>query len=193
MTLLSRPRETGFRLTGFTIALLLIALAAMTACAKDATSQKPRTEGTTAESATPVILERTAEAVPPEGAAASRGDGTVGDASYSLTVNAPASLAQGEEGVVKVTVTPKPGWKMNKEFPTKIVVTPPDGVTLTSNPTQAAADAETFDEHNATFAIKFQAASPGDKQFKASFKFAVCTDATCDPKKQDLTWAVAVQ
>lgn len=193
MRFFPRHSEPGIRFAGFTIAALSIALMT-TGCAKDAASQKPRTEGATAPggSATPVILERAAQV---EGAAAGApsGGGTLGDASYSLAVNAPASLAQGEEGVVQVVVTPKPGWKMNKEFPTKLVVTAPEGVTLTSKPSQVPGDALTFDDHNATFAIKFQAASPGDQHFTASFKFAVCTDATCDPKKQELAWAVNVK
>jgi len=99
------------------------------------------------------------------------------DNSYSLTLDAPREVANGVEGTVQVTVTPKQGWKMNKEFPTKLQVTAPAGVTLGKD-TLSVGDAVRFDEKGATFAVTFKAETVGQKSFAAKFKFAVCTDAT---------------
>lgn len=118
--------------------------------------------------------------------------GALGDASYGIKLDVPDGVAKGSEAVVRVVVTPKTGWKMNKEFPTKLQITAPAGVALAKG-AQGIADAERFEDKGATFAVKFQADSPGQKSFQASFKFAVCTDATCDPKKQELAWVVNVQ
>lgn len=130
--------------------------------------------------------------IPDLGAAkAAEGTGQA-DTSYSVNVDAPTSLAQGSEGVVRVNVTPGTGWKMNKEFPTKLQVTAPAGVTVVKDQ-QSVDDAEKFGDKGATFAVTFKADSPGQKAFEADFKFAVCTDATCDPKRQKLAWVVDVQ
>lgn len=138
-----------------------------------------------AEQAGAAAVVGTPEAVP-------QGKTVGGDASYSLTLDAPDRLASGAEGTVRVSVVPKQGWKMNKEFPTKLEVQAPAGVQVVKAE-QRVADAERFDDGGATFAIKFKAGEAGAKSFQAKFKFAVCTDATCDPKKQDLAWVVNVE
>ena len=114
---------------------------------------------------------------------------TLGDSSYTLTVDAPASMARGNSGTVRVKVLPKKGWKMNKEFPTKLKVEAPEGVTVTK-PKQTVKDAERFEDAGATFAVEFKVDSSGKKSFTADFKFAVCTESTCDPKRQKLAWVV---
>lgn len=167
-------------------------------CTKDAesrsltpsTGQTPqaRPDETAAQKA-PQAAGKTAPgaAVPQAG-----GKKTAGDDSYALRVDAPSTLASGAEGTVRVHVEPKAGWKMNKEFPTKLRVTAPAGVTV-AKAEQSVADAERFEDGGATFAVGFKADSAGKKAFQAKFKFAVCTDATCTPKTQELAWVVDVK
>lgn len=114
------------------------------------------------------------------------------DNSYNIKLDAPKKAAQGSETVVRVTVTPNEGWKMNEEFPTRLKVTPPEGVSVAKD-SQVLADAEKFADKELTFAIKFTPSSAGEKSFAADFRFAVCTDATCDPKREKLAWVVAVE
>lgn len=168
-----------------------------TACTKDAGSQAPTTSTDSASTAN-------APAQPVEGAAAAAVPGAAtaadpqaggqgaGDSSYALKVDAPPKLASGAEGTVRVSVVPAAGWKMNHEFPTKLEVTAPEGVTV-AQAKQSIADAERFEDAGATFAVKFTAQSAGEKAFQAKFRFAVCTDATCVPKSQELAWAVEVE
>lgn len=118
--------------------------------------------------------------------------GAAKDDSYSLEVETPDPVASGAEGTVRVKVTPRNGWKMNHEFPTKLRVTAPDGITV-AKAEQAKGDAERFDDAGATFAVQFTAQSAGEKSFQAKLKFAVCTEATCTPKSQELAWVVKVQ
>ena len=113
-------------------------------------------------------------------------------ATYVVNANVPETATTGSETIVTINLTPKTGWKINQEFPTKLSVTPPEGVSLASA-TQRASDAQKFSEKVAVFHVKFNAASPGEKKFTADFRFAVCTDATCDPKKAKLAWNLDVK
>jgi hypothetical protein len=114
------------------------------------------------------------------------------DSSYALKVDAPSKLASGAAGTVRVSVLPKEGWKMNHEFPTKLKITAPAGVTV-ARAEQSIGDAERFEDAGATFAIEFTAQSAGEKAFQGKFRFAVCTDATCVPKSRELAWVVDVE
>ncbi len=170
------------------------------ACTKDATSEAlpaaPAVDQAGAAKAAPAPAPTQAtQATVSDGAGdvVATGKTVGGDDSYTVTVDAPDSVAAGGEGTVRVSVVPKKGWKMNHEFPTKLAVTAPAGVTVTNKAEQKVADAERFDDSGAVFAVKFKASEAGSKSFAAKFKFAVCTDATCDPKKEQLAWVVNVQ
>ena len=196
----ARPRRLSALLAGAILAVV------WTACTKDAESRsateatpvaaaKAAAEhGATATAAQPAADQQAgaARAVAGEAEAVPQGKTVGGDESYTLTLDAPDRLASGAEGTVRVSVVPKKGWKMNKEFPTKLEVQAPAGVEVTKAE-QRVEDAERFEDAGATWAIKFKSAQPGAKSFQAKFKFAVCTDATCDPKKQELAWVVNVE
>lgn len=111
---------------------------------------------------------------------------------YLVHAVVPADVAAGADGFVLIDLTPKPGWKINQEFPTKLKVTAPEGVTVTPE-SQGMGEAATFSEKAAQFKVAFQATTAGDKAFVANFRFAMCTDATCDPKSADLAWNQVVK
>jgi hypothetical protein len=118
---------------------------------------------------------------------------TVADTStYTVVVDAPTGAA-GKDSRVTVVVKPKKGWKLNMEFPTKLKVSPPAGVTV-AKATLKKGDAKVFSEkQGATWEISYKSAAAGKKQFSGKLKFAVCTDATCDPKSETLAFAVDVK
>lgn len=180
-----------FRHKVFTGVTSCLALAAMVSlgCAKEAESSEIKSNASAATAVTAVqpVAQSTGHEAPAPADAKS-----VGDKSYTLTVNAPDSVSKGTPGIVSVKVTPKSGWKMNKDFPTKLKVIPPAGVTLAKG-TQKVKDAKTFNDAGAEFAFEFKADSAGDKAFKGEFKFAVCTETTCDPKKQVVAWKTSVK
>lgn len=191
----ARSRRLSVLLFGAVLAL------AWTACTKDAGSTEATPMAAKAAdreaqpTATPPAADPqagAARAVAGEAEAVPQGKTVGGDDSYALVLDAPERVASGAEGTVRISVVPKKGWKMNKEFPTKLEVQAPAGVEVTKAE-QRVADAERFEDAGATWAVKFKATEAGAKSFQAKFKFAVCTDATCDPKKQELAWVVNVQ
>jgi hypothetical protein len=125
----------------------------------------------------------------PTAAPAGAPAGNTPDSSFKLAVAAPAPGAVGAQAVARVTVTPGTGWKMNEEYPTKLVVQAPDGVTVVKAE-QVLADAAAFDPHQLAFDVKVTAAKAGTYPVTGTLKFAVCTDATCDPKKQTIAFDV---
>lgn len=114
-----------------------------------------------------------------------------GDDSYTLKIKYPNEVKNGAKGTVTVTVIPADGWKMNKDFPTKLTVAAPDGVDV-SKLKQKVPDAVEFRDGKAVFAVEFTPSSSGSKAFSAKFKFAVCTPSTCDPKKTEMAWNTSV-
>jgi hypothetical protein len=111
---------------------------------------------------------------------------------YIVKADVPADLASGAEAVVTINLLPKTGWKINQEFPTKLKIKAPEGITLSAD-SQGAAEAESFTEKQALFKVKCSPEGAGAKEFAADFRFAVCTDATCDPKKAELAWTLNVK
>lgn len=122
---------------------------------------------------------------------ASRG-ASVSEKSFQVAVAVPDKVARGTKGTVRVSVKPKPGWKLNEEFPTKLTVSAPAGVTV-EKAKQRKGDAKHFSTKMGEFDVAFTSSSPGDKSFDAKFKFAVCTDSSCDPKTVKLSWVVSVE
>ena len=104
----------------------------------------------------------------------------------------PKKASSGSRDKVLVSIKPKPGWKLNLEFPTKLTVVPPGGVTV-EKAKQRKDDAAHFSEKHGKFEVWFTSSSAGDKSFSGKLKFAVCTASSCDPKKVKLDWVVSVE
>ena len=116
----------------------------------------------------------------PEGAVA---DNDAADPSYQFMAQHPAPAKAGTEQVARFVIQPGTGYKMNKEYPTKVTLEPPAGVTVAKTELLPA-DAEAFTEKQLTFAVKLTPQQQGEFTIPATVRFAVCTDATCDPKKK---------
>ena len=114
------------------------------------------------------------------------------DDSYSLELELPGAVTKGSPGVALVTIKAKSGWHVNQDFPTKLTIEAPEGVTL-DKAVQRSDDAVTFTDHAARFAIKYTATSAGTKTFGGNVKFAICTDDTCNPKRVNLAFKVDIQ
>ena len=112
------------------------------------------------------------------------------DSSFNLQVASPDAVKAGAECVAHVTVTPGSGYHVNQEFPTKLVVTPPDGVTI-AKAEQHKEDAAAFSENKLQFDVKMTPSKAGTYKVAALLKFAVCTESSCDPKKREIAFDVA--
>jgi len=111
---------------------------------------------------------------------------------YIVKAEVPEASSSGEKADVKITLLPKTGWHINQDFPTKLKITAPEGIALASD-TQRATDAEKFSEDAALFNVSCNPEGAGAKAFTAEFRFAMCTESTCDPKKAALAWTLNVK
>jgi hypothetical protein len=97
---------------------------------------------------------------------------------YTLLLQAPESVAQGESAQVAFVVVPKKGWKLSDEV---------------DKPNQQKSDAVSYGEKEARWAINVKPTTAGKKSFSGSLKFAVCTETTCNPRKPELAFAFDVK
>jgi hypothetical protein len=98
----------------------------------------------------------------------------------TLAVELPADAKAGTEAVARITVKPGKGYHVNTEYPIKLTLTPPAGVTLAKTDFLAGGhdkgkgDADALDEQNLAFAVKLTPAAGGSYTVNGKFKFAVC-------------------
>lgn len=114
-----------------------------------------------------------------------------------LAVESPAPAKAGTEVTAKILVTPAGPYKINKEFPIKLKLETPEGVTLAKaeltagGRDQVQGDAEAFDDKQLAFTVKLTPAQTGNHTISGTFKFAVCDKETCLAKKEQISIAVA--
>lgn len=128
----------------------------------------------------------TAGAVPPTSPGA-----TGPDASFELSI-AKATAAAAATGSARLVVHPGPGLHMNLDYPIGLTLTPPAGVTLAKT-AFATADVEKLDGHELALSVSMSATAPGEYRVPGTFRFAVCDDGSCYPKKRAVELVLAVQ
>ncbi|MBP9087792.1 MAG: hypothetical protein KBG15_16855 [Kofleriaceae bacterium] len=123
---------------------------------------------------------------------AGTGPATAGaDTSFTLTID-PFTGAAGAAVAGSLKIVPGKGFHVNKDFPVKLTLEAPAGVTL-AKAVQEKPDAAQFDDDNLIFNVKATAVTAGSYNIKGKFKFAVCTASTCDPKSVPVDIALAVK
>ena len=110
---------------------------------------------------------------------------------YIVDVLPPTDAKTGAASTIKVTLRPTGGYHVNKEFPIALTVVAPDGVDLPK--TKLTGPDGKITDDRADFEVAFTPKAAGEKAFTATFRFAVCTAETCDPKVEKLSWNVAVK
>jgi hypothetical protein len=116
-----------------------------------------------------------------------------------LAIELPADAKAGAETIAKVTVTPGDGYHVNTEYPTKLTLTPPQGVTLAKaefaagGHDSAKGDADALDEKQLAFAVKLTPTASGSYTINGNFKFAVCDKSQCLPKREAIAITVAAK
>ena len=114
-----------------------------------------------------------------------------------LAVESPAPTSPGTEVAAKILVTPTGPYKINKEFPTKLTIETPEGVTVAKaqltagGADQVKGDADAFEDHQLAFTVKLTPAAAGQHTISGTFRFAVCDKDTCLSKKEPIEIAVA--
>lgn len=121
-----------------------------------------------------------------------QGKQKVEEPSFVVEVLPPAEAAVEQPFTARVVLRPKGEYHLNDEFPTVLDVKPPAGVTVVKAK-QTREDAAKWGPLEAVFEVKGTPAAAGEHRFEATFRFAVCTETTCDPKKTSLAWNVNVK
>lgn len=138
----------------------------------------------------------------PEGAGTKPSGGlgaTLSPDEGKLSVENPGEAKAGAEVTAKIVVTPTTAYKVNTEFPTKLEIQTPAGVTVAKaeqkagGPDKAKGDAEAFGERELAFTVKLTPAQAGNFTVNGTLKFAVCDKDTCLPKKEAVTIAFAAK
>jgi hypothetical protein len=106
---------------------------------------------------------------------------------YDLKVKA-ASGKAGEKTVATVSVKPKGAYHVNLEYPHKLVLTAPDGVTV-EKAKLVAKDAK-ISKEAIEFEVAVTPAAKGKKTIEGELKFAVCTDTDCAPQTEKVSIVV---
>ena len=118
-----------------------------------------------------------------------------------LAVIVPPDAKAGAEVTARVTVTANEKYKVNVEFPTKLTLETPSGVTVAKalltagGHDKSQGDAAVFGEKQMEFAVKLTPAASGNYTINGSFKFAVCDRAgtQCLPKKEPIAIQLAAK
>lgn len=92
----------------------------------------------------------------------------------------------------QLSVTPQRGWKINPDYPAKLVIAPHAGCEL-PKPIQRARDAVQLLSGRATWQFDLGSCGAGPQQLAGDLKFAVCTDKTCAEKTQQVAIALAAR
>jgi hypothetical protein len=164
----------------------VVILSGAAACAKEPAKSAP-------ESPPPApVADKLAPPPTPTGAPAKEGKAKVEGQGFVVEVKPPAEATAGKEAAAQVVLTATGGYHLNKDFPNSLDLVAVDGVAF-GKMTLKTADATKFEEKEAVWTVPFTASGAGDKKFQANFKFAVCTETTCDPQREALAWAVAVK
>jgi hypothetical protein len=106
---------------------------------------------------------------------------------YDLKVSK-ASGKAGDKSTATVTVKAKGNYHVNLEYPHKLILTAPDGVTV-EKAKLVAGDAK-VSKDELQFTVVATAASAGSKKIEAELKAAVCTETSCEPFVEKVTITV---
>lgn len=114
----------------------------------------------------------------------------------TLTVDKAEGKA-GTETTAKLAIAPAAGYHVATDYPIKLTLEAPEGVTLAKTELtaggrdKAKGDAETLSEQSLAFAVKATPEKAGSYEIKGVFKFGICEKESCHPKKQPITITVA--
>lgn len=118
-----------------------------------------------------------------------------------LAIESPSDAKANAETTAKVSVTAGKEYKVNVEFPTKLILETTNGVTIAKAELKAGGhdkskgDADVFDEQQLVFAVKVTPTAAGNHTINGTFKFAVCDKAgsTCLAKKERIAIQLAAK
>ena len=124
----------------------------------------------------------------PAGAGSRSGPGGApsGEA-FAVETAAPPAGKVGEEVSARIRVVPKGEYKVNLEYPHKLVL---GGPAAQDPKTLGAKDAQKLSKQELVFAPRVKIQAPGEQKLEGELSFSVCTERQCEIKKQKVEWIV---
>jgi len=188
---------------------LAVALVVISACGKSASNQD-KEKPTTPSGEETIQVPGGEKTAPTVGAAGGGDPATTGAPVASaddprfhlkpeegtLTVDKGEAKA-GSEATAAVKLAPGAGYHVSTDYPIKLTLEPPSGVTVAKAEMTAGGrnksqgDAQTLSEQALAFAVKATADKAGSYEIKGVLKFGICEKDSCHPKKQPFTITVA--
>jgi hypothetical protein len=116
---------------------------------------------------------------------------SVEDNTFKLSLVGEPEYSAGSAATLKLVLEARGNYHVNQDYPIKIDLKAPAGVTL-PKASLGKPDASEFGEKIARFELPFSATA-GAYELSADVDFAVCTPETCVPDQRKLAIKVAVK
>lgn len=114
------------------------------------------------------------------------------DEGFELRASTGGPYRAGELGRFGITLSGRDGWHVNQDFPIRVELTAPSGVSF-PKPALERPDAAEFGEERARFDVPFTPGAAGEHRVQAKVSFAVCTEENCVPDERTLAVLLPVQ
>lgn len=117
----------------------------------------------------------------------------VENANYTVKLETSGPYKKDQQGIVRVVLTTKGDYHINKQYPYKFKTQDPpaDGVTYPKK--VVPKDDGTYEEKKAVLPVPFVPTKSGEVTVGGTFSLSVCTDANCLMDKAQLEIAVKVE
>ncbi len=111
---------------------------------------------------------------------------------FEVKVESPKSGKVGEPVATRVGVEPRGEYKVNVEYPAKLVVKAPASA-IPSEMTLTVKEAKKLTTALLLFEPVFKLSKPGEYAFEGDLRFSVCTKKQCEIKSEKVKWVTSVQ
>lgn len=111
---------------------------------------------------------------------------------YAIEVRAPEKAAVGVEATAEIVVTPRSGYKINLEYPAKLVLSGvPAGTKVAAETVTKAM--MSIEQKRLSVPIRFTAEGPGAKTFSGELRFSVCNPQTCQMPRETVSFTTVAE
>lgn len=111
---------------------------------------------------------------------------------YELVVRAPEKAQVGQEATTEVVVTPGSGFKINVEYPAKLVLgTVPQGTKVAAS--TVTKGQMTVEKTRLVVPVRFTPEAPGELRFEGELRFSVCTEESCQMPREAVVWTTLAE
>jgi len=111
---------------------------------------------------------------------------------YRLELIAPPVVAVGGEAIAAVSVTPVAPYKINLEYPVRLVVRAPAPIAPAER-TMGKGEATTFTVKQLLLRPSFRLPAAGVYALRGELRFSVCTESQCELATAPVSWRVSAR